>query len=131
MLQQLAYRFLPSANFLITAGIITKDLVEIFTPPDAKIPTGRKWPLRTKQKACVITSQEVIDDLQSHQQEIDARNARTEAVAQRTSRGSSNGDRRLNSNNRQKAGDCSNQLTAPSRTMQVRRTLKQSYYKNQ
>ena len=69
-------RLLPSANPFITAGIISKNSVQIFTPPDAKISTRRKRPLRTKSNAHVMTSHEVIADLQSQQQKIDARNAK-------------------------------------------------------
>ena len=96
------FRPLPSSNVLVTSGIVSKDLAEIFTPPDEKIPAGRKRPLRTKSKARVMTSQEVIDDLLSQQQEIDSRIARREAAAQR-GRGRGRGGRgRRPQNSRQR-----------------------------
>ena len=117
------YRSLPRANPLITAGIISEDLAEIFTPPDEKIPVGRKRPLRAKSTARVMTGADVIEDLENQQREIDRRNERREATAQRNVRRRGRGNRRQNPRNG--GGDIDGDQPEPStsvRTMQVRRT---------
>ena len=72
-----------TSNPLVTEGIISPDLAEIFYPPDEKILQGRKRPLRTKSQARVMTSQEVINDLNVQEQVIESRTARKEANIQR------------------------------------------------
>ena len=81
-----SYRPSPHDNPLITAGIVSEDLAEIFTPPNEKIPQGRKRPLRIKSKARIMTSQEVVADLQNQQQQIDNTNRRREVAGQNISR---------------------------------------------
>ena len=79
----------PCANPLITAGIISEDLAEIFTQADEKIPVGRKQALGAKSTARIMhdqTGADVIEDLENQQREIDTRNARKEATAQRNVR---------------------------------------------
>ena len=41
----------PASNHLVAKGLVSKELYEILTPPDAKIPAGRKRPLRIQSKA--------------------------------------------------------------------------------
>ena len=112
-----SYKSSPYDNPLITAGIVSEDLAEIFTPPDEKIPTGRKRPLRIKSKARIMTSQEVTDDLQNQMQEIEERNTRREAPAQRNTRGRNRGTRRLNPRER----PANDRSSTAGRTMQVKR----------
>lgn len=71
-----SYRQNPTLNPLVTTGIIPRELAEIFTPPDEKIPVGRKRPLRTKSKARVMTSDEVMEDIRLQEEAIENEGAR-------------------------------------------------------
>lgn len=78
----------PAANPLVTHGLIPSELADVFRPPDAKIPVGRKRPLRIKSKARIMTAPEVVEDLVRQEEEIELRTARTagKKTGQKTSR---------------------------------------------
>ena len=58
-------------NILVKCGIISADYAAIFCPPKEVIPAGRKQPLRIKSKARVMTSDEVMADIENQKKEIE------------------------------------------------------------
>ena len=59
-----------SKNPLFRCGIISEETAMILMPPPEEIPQGRKRPLRIKSSARVMTSQEVLDDLQNQKKDL-------------------------------------------------------------
>ena len=57
-------------NPLLTYGIISEETASILMPPPQEILVGRKRPLRIKSRARVMTSPEVIKDLENQKNEI-------------------------------------------------------------
>ena len=57
-------------NPLYISGIIPKETAEILLPPPSEVLPGRKRPLRIKSSARVMTSFEVVEDLQSQKAAI-------------------------------------------------------------
>ena len=41
----------PTSNPLVAHGLVSRELYDLLTPPDAKIPAGRKRPLQIQSKA--------------------------------------------------------------------------------
>ena len=71
-------RKLPTTNPLVTHGLISEHLADIFYLPDEKILSGQKRPLRIKSKARVMTADETIEDLKKQEEELKLKAARKE-----------------------------------------------------
>ena len=58
-------------NPLVAAGIVSAEMADLFTPPDEKIPAGRKRPLRQQSKARVMSGDEVYNDIRRQQDALE------------------------------------------------------------
>ena len=61
-------------------GIISPDLAAIFNAPDENIPQGRKRPLRIQSKARVMTSDEVVKDLEQQKKNLEEKQKKKTAI---------------------------------------------------
>lgn len=68
----------PASNPLVAHGLVSRELFDLLTPPEAKIPVGQKRPLRIQSKARVLTASDVQEDLIRQEEEIEAKRARRE-----------------------------------------------------